>query len=339
MNIADLVTRHIDSHNYDDLTKVRWIYLFLCSLFSYDIRFVLQKNDSNDLGYNINWESLRNEIYNKELDITNVNDFEIICLTMAKVLVDTLKLYGFEGEIRKDPSKYLHVHVVVKVGDYTLKLDPMLTHDNTRVKLHCTTKDFVDLNNSPLFNDILKGIDIELGYYNKTFLNRDGIDYLYRLSKYDKNYKEDYTDVAIKNVANIFEQNADIFKLTQKEKLIKKLDLISYLINDKKDFTRYDDIDFYMNYLLNNLLTQEDKSLIRPSSFWHINPNGEWDITTLIMVLMPNNLTVYRISKENENFYMRQINPYDLNDLFENNEGINKRYFKMKLNENGIRLK
>ena len=111
MNIAELVTKHLDNSGYDDLTKVRWIYLFLCSVFSYDIRFVLEKNDTNDLGYNIDWNKLRDEIYNKKIDITNVQEYEIVCMSMAKVLVDTLALYGFKAEIAKDPSLHLHHHM------------------------------------------------------------------------------------------------------------------------------------------------------------------------------------------------------------------------------------
>ena len=116
------------------------------------------------------------------------------------------------------------------------------------------------------------------------------------------------------------------------------VDLMSYLINDKKDFNKYDDMDFYMHYLITNLLTAEDRELIRTSTFWHIE-NGVWNMSTVIIVLIPGNITIYEISKVDGHFFMHKIAPHDLNEIFMTNEGINKLYFKKKLENEGIMLK
>ena len=75
MNLRENIINHIDNHDYDDFTKIRWIYLYVCSIFSYDTRFIFGKKE------------LRKEIYNKKLDLNTIEEFEIVCYTIAKIIV------------------------------------------------------------------------------------------------------------------------------------------------------------------------------------------------------------------------------------------------------------
>ena len=43
MNLKEEITSYLDSHDYDDFTKIRWIYLYVCSIFSYDKEYILKK--------------------------------------------------------------------------------------------------------------------------------------------------------------------------------------------------------------------------------------------------------------------------------------------------------
>lgn len=40
MNLVDNIEKHFKEHSdYDELTKIRYIYLYICKVFSYDTRF------------------------------------------------------------------------------------------------------------------------------------------------------------------------------------------------------------------------------------------------------------------------------------------------------------
>ena len=73
MNSKDDVLSFLEDSGFDDFTIIRYIYLYVCNLFTYDIRF-------HYADYNF-----KTQIYNKEVDIKNVEDYEIVCYTCAHV--------------------------------------------------------------------------------------------------------------------------------------------------------------------------------------------------------------------------------------------------------------
>lgn len=183
IEIKDLnsyIVNYLDNSSYDDFTKVRWIYLLICKIFSYDSRYYYCNDD------------MKREIYNKELDLNNIEEYEIICYTFCKVLIDALALIGIKGELYKEYSTDLsHVYVLVNLNGFRLKLDPTKRHDMTRVKMNNTTIDFVSDDNPEFYDELLEadteiGESLDLGYNN---LFNNGI--IRYLSSYiDYNAKE-----------------------------------------------------------------------------------------------------------------------------------------------------
>lgn len=58
---------------------------------------------------------MKEDIYNKKINITNIEDFEFVCYTISRILVYALAAFGYKGEIKKDTNKDLsHVYVVVE---------------------------------------------------------------------------------------------------------------------------------------------------------------------------------------------------------------------------------
>ena len=45
MNIESQIANIFENNNYNDLFKVRWLYLYVCKLFSYDMRFIYAENN------------------------------------------------------------------------------------------------------------------------------------------------------------------------------------------------------------------------------------------------------------------------------------------------------
>lgn len=292
MDLKSQVIENLDNKVYDDFTKIRWIYLYVCRLFSYDMRFPYAS------------ESLKKEIYNKELDIENIEDFEVICYSLAKVLVDTLALYGFESEIvRTDLSKFTHAYVIVKHKDFVIKLDPTKRHDVTRVKMNSTTLDFTSLNEEPNFverleesdkiiNNNYKDIDTYVMYDNKT----------------------------IEELVKVIENSAKQRNLTESELFFEKIEYLFSLINTRTDFKRYDDIDYYMAYLIKKFKLNEKRIIVnneifttkinyvKPAMLFNCNDKSMKDIINITFIDYENMPPIfYLLRKEGDSFNVREI--------------------------------
>ena len=139
MNLIENIEKHFNEHeDYDELTKIRYIYLYICKVFLYDTRFY-----SRD-------PKVKSEIYNKQIDVTNVTDFDAVCFSISCALKEILEHFGFKSEIVVEESEdFSHTYVTTDCMNnnmpYKLKLDPTIKHDLARVKLDSLTLGFVDL--------------------------------------------------------------------------------------------------------------------------------------------------------------------------------------------------
>lgn len=292
MDIQSEIINNIDSEGYDDFTKIRWIYLYVCRLFSYDLRFPYANQD------------LKKQIYNKELDIKNVEEFEIVCYTFARVLQDILALFGFKSEIvRKDLSTFTHTHVIVKCNDYFIKLDPTTRHDVTRVKMNSSTLDFLPTENIPGFNEMLSEADkiIKSNYEE--------------IDPYIK-----YDNETILTLLNVIEESAIERKLSDSELFFEKIHYLFSLINTRTDFNRYDDIDYYFGYLITKFKLNEKKAIvngkevtkkvarIKPAIFFKKDDNNMKDIINISFIDYENMPPIfYLLKKDGDNFKAREI--------------------------------
>lgn len=288
MNIKDDVLSFIEDSGFDDFTIIRYIYLYVCNLFSYDIRFHYADYD------------FRKKIYDKKIDIMNVQDYEMVCYTCAHVLVDLLALYGINAEIVRESSyEFQHAYVVVKHKGKVLKLDPTHKHDITRVKMHSPTLDFNTLIDDSMFSDQL--IDADSIIDEKMKNNVD--------------YNVFYNSKTITELINVINNNAKKRGITQGELFFEKLDAIEALVNTRTDFSRYDDIDYYLGYLINKFGLNNNGVVIRPAVFFKNDSPDMSETINLAMVEYGGYAPVfYIVEKVDNNYKMRKI---DINEMKE----------------------
>ena len=49
MNLKNDIFKALDGKGYDDFTKIRWIYLYVCEKFSYDTRYIYAPQSMKDI--------------------------------------------------------------------------------------------------------------------------------------------------------------------------------------------------------------------------------------------------------------------------------------------------
>ena len=122
-NLRGLLKEEIDELRSFWPTKeiTDYIYVRFCQLFNYDERWFYAKS-----------EDFRNIIFEKEIDISNVDTSKLICSSFSKALVSALNslLEGWDNfdkaEVVSDP-RILHMSVKVFYKDGTFKIyDPIL---------------------------------------------------------------------------------------------------------------------------------------------------------------------------------------------------------------------
>lgn len=288
MNSKDDVLSFLEDSGFDDFTIIRYIYLYVCNLFTYDIRF-------HYADYNF-----KTQIYNKEVDIKNVEDYEIVCYTCAHVLVDLLSLFGINAEIVKESTyEFSHAYVIVRHKGKVLKLDPTKKHDITRVKMQSPTLDFQTLVDDPIFYDQLTDADRQI----------------YEKKKNKNDYDVLYNSDTINKLINVMYDNAKKRGISDAELFFEKIYAIEGLINTRTDFSRYDDIDYYFGYLIKKFRLNEKGPLVKPAVFFKNNDSEMNDIINLIMIEYDNLPPVfYIIEKVDKNFKMREM---DINEMRE----------------------
>ena len=303
---ADVLS-FLEDSGFDDFTIIRYIYLYVCNLFTYDVIFYYAD-------YNI-----KKEIYEKKIDIMNVQDYEIVCYTCAHVLVDLLGLFGINAEIvRESEYEFQHAYVVVKHKGKVLKLDPTHKHDITRVKMHSPTLDFQTLIDDSMFYDQL--IDADKIIHDR--------------KKDDVDFDVFYNSEGLSKLINVLNDSAKKRGLTDGEHFFEKLDAIECLINTRTDFSRYDDIDYYLGYLINKFQLNNNGIAIRPAVFFKKdNPDMREIINLAIVEYKGYDPVFYIVEKVDKNYKMRKI---DINEMKEKLDEYDNweigRYYRNRIN-------
>lgn len=255
MNLIEEIKLVFKNHNYDDFTKIRYIYLYVCKKFSYDSRFMYAR------------PSMKQEIYEKELDIKNVQQFEIVCYSYAKILKDILDYFGYKSEIIRDmdtKSKTPHAYVIVTFGNRKIKMDPTIKHDTTRVKMNAGTYDFIALTDDSTFEDDLIEADEELKKYIKINDNNEKftsmMNYISLLGSMDYNEQS----------------STQVF--------FNKLNAVFTIVNIRTDLKRYDDIDYYLSYILRKAKVNQEANYVKPGIFFNLDDPSMQDIINIILV-------------------------------------------------------
>ena len=283
--------------DFDDFTKIRYIYLLICRVFSYDTRF-----------YSHN-PALKEEIYNTPVDVTNVEKFEAVCSTVSKALVDILNHYGYETKVvAQESDTFSHVYTIVTFmhhnEEYHVRLDPTLNHDVTRVKIDSPTLGFTDEEEHNDFVDSVIFSDQVIKSYLPEF-----------------NPDEYYSTIKIKELNTIINESAKNRNLSNRDLFYEKLEYIMCLINLRKDFKYYSDIDYYYSYLIRNLEINDKyiHSFVKPAIFYKQDNYKETkDIICLSMVAYANgNPEMLLLDQQNGSFNIRRISKEEAKQLLE----------------------
>ncbi len=291
-NMYEEIVNGIEGKDFDNFTKVRWIYLYICKNFSYDSRYYYANEEQKD------------KIYNKEINLSSVDEFEIVCYTTVRALQDALSIFGFKSEIIKEkPIKYSHVKLMVEYekGKY-LSLDPTISYDTTRVKMKSHTYDFIERNN-PIFDEKLEEADKIINYYDKEidydiYYNSHSIDKLYNIMK-----------------KSLIERGA-----SDTQVFLEKLEYVFSLLDMRNDFTRFADIDYYFSYLIYKFqLNEKNMNYIKPALF--INREDKKDLVDLILIDYPGlSPMFYLLSKDNgkQNYTVKGLSKESLINILNN---------------------
>lgn len=95
--------------------------------------------------------SLQKEIYEEKPDTRNIKNFYIVCSSWCHIVKSLFEEMHLNCSIKYDVLP--HVFIILDLPPYQIKMDPMKCgYDLTRVKIGCTTYEFVDLNQNKTFN-------------------------------------------------------------------------------------------------------------------------------------------------------------------------------------------
>lgn len=308
MNIIDELDLAFSEHKMDDFTKLRYIYLYVCKKFSYDTRFMFAL------------PSMKEEIYEKELNIKNVEEYEIVCYTFAKILKDILEHYGYKSEIIREEnrSKTPHTYLIVTLGYKKIKLDPTKKHDTSRVKMNIMTYDFDSAIDDPTFSDDLEDAD--------------------NLMKRINYYRSNYDSSKLSNLLSSFSvYNSGI---DPKIDFFNTFNAIVATVNMAKDLTRYDDIDYFFSYAIRKMKLNEERNIVKPATFFNKEDPTMKDIINIILIEYDPDMPIFYImEKVGENYHIRTIsNEEVLDKLSHYCNYVTDEYFKNAAMKTGYKL-
>ena len=81
MDVLNLIDSELRNMHLSDFERVRYIYLRTCELFYFDMRYYFNKYIS---------KRVLSKITKKEIDLTNVDDFRVICHTYSEYVLKKL---------------------------------------------------------------------------------------------------------------------------------------------------------------------------------------------------------------------------------------------------------
>ena len=291
MNLQEIFLEALAEEEYDDFTKIRWIYLCVCELFSYDVRYIFADRE------------MKGKIYHTQVDTKNVKEVEIVCYTLACVLVDILTTFGYKCEIRQATSDPLtHVYVIDEHNGYILKLDPTKRHDISRVKINNVTIDFNSVTEDDLFADKLLEADKKIApYFGGLYLCEKSV-----------------INVAEKTLGKVSEYIKEN-KLSKMDAFRTKFDALCGMVNSRTDLKKYDDIDFYYSYIMryfninkeeiirNGITAYRDHFYVKPVVLFNKQDKEMRDIINISCIEYEYLTMFYALKREGDHYKIGEI--------------------------------
>lgn len=250
-----------------EIAIVRKVLKELSNIVHRDYTFFLNKENLIDRG----------SIYNKEVDLNNINDFSIVCKSYCEIAKRILKdNYDIDSELISTANdEFRHVDLLVKTKDGKKYIvDPLTDLLEMQVGLRTNnfaSKEYYDDIYAGKIEDIsfleekkLEEIDNIIGYKN------DGI-YLDDFLNLLKTKLENIEDILSenKNVSmNVLGKEYEGEEITDNKKTELKLRFISKYLNNRKNINGIVELVIYSNIVIKKLFTEEEQAKINVSSFW-----------------------------------------------------------------------
>ena len=209
-----------------ELAIVRYVMKEASKMFYRDYTFFLDKENIKD----------RESIYNKEIDLTNIQDFAIVCKSYSNIIKNLLKhVYNIDSELVSPfEDKFRHVDLLIKTKNGKKYIvDPLTDLIEMQVGIRTNnfaSEEYYNSNYSNILDNIsflnentLEEIDNKIGY------KIDGI-YLNDFFKLLKTKLDNIEELLKTNDLVAFEllgQEYDGRKFSEKEKTELKLKFIS----------------------------------------------------------------------------------------------------------------
>lgn len=227
--------------NYTDIEKLRYVYIDLGRIMSFDTEFVYGIENKKKLIYD-----------NCTSDIKKINEtFEkkiIICKSLSQILNYILNKIGIKTEINieyYEDIPYKHVNNIVTIENEKYVID--LQQDLKNIQMHSTTEYFLmDIFDYQIFSkNQLKKIDKKIGYI--TDENPYIEEYIYTIKKsIDKNLK---IEEKIEEIIHLIEKYINTNNIGYYEKRCIYYSIIKNILNEKE--MRY--VKFIDGYQMGNI--------------------------------------------------------------------------------------
>ncbi len=283
--------------DWDIFVKIRYVYLQLCSLFSYDYRYLYGTEEE------------KQSIYNNKPNSSNITEFKIVCSSWCSIAKDIYKELGLQCEITF--LALPHVFLILYVGDYKIKMDPMKDgYDLTRVKVGSKAFGVRDLNGQENFEQKIRECDKKI---------------------YGENYI--YLDDCVKALCKELQENGYYINLDPTrpfsyEVFNYKFELLQTIMKYTKRVFAYDDCDRYFDYLSVKLMTQWERYKIHKNAFWKCE-NGTWQIMNLIAIEQDSEKALYyKMEWEEGKYNLNSMTEKEIPYYLDNYDGKTKQLYR-----------
>lgn len=250
-----------------ELALVRYVMREASKLFYRNYTFFLNKENIND----------RDTIYNKEIDLSNIQDFSIVCKSYCDILRELLKqMYEIDSEVISSYNdRFRHVDLLIKTkrgNNYIV--DPLtdliemqagLRTNNFASKKYYENSYIGILDNVKfLTEDELEQIDDKIGYKNNTVYLDDSLKNLkidfYNFEKFLQKNKS----IAIELLGNKYDGR----ELSSDEKIDLKLKYISKYLNNRRYLNGFVELVMFSDIVIKSVFSEEEQKKIHAYSFF-----------------------------------------------------------------------
>lgn len=249
-NINLEVIEKLNEDKYE-LAITRNVLKKLSDIFYRDYTFFLNKENLVD----------RKDIYNKKIDIKNIEEFSIVCKTYCEIIKEILKEnYDINSELISPFSdEFRHVDLMITTKDgKKYIIDPLSDLVEMQVGLktnNFASKIYYDKNYKKIYKEIsfltdeeLEEIDDKIGYKNGSkYLD----DHLEELKKYFHNHIEESGNP----------------KKEDDEVIENKLKYICEHLNNRNKINGIVDLVMYINIVISKIFSKEEQNKIQVLNF------------------------------------------------------------------------